>query len=168
MLFKLSGLDSSLHWDFWYYVCTYAQWGEKISEGAFLFLNISLNIGQWEIKETYRENIDAYKEIPVFFWNLLFCLYLGILPLLFYLNGEVSKKGFNFSFPFERKGNWISVNAFLYFNSKICKRSLKKVPIGKKITKMKKKNHQTIHFHEILAMPFHCRAVQVCLETMVP
>ena len=99
-------------------------------------MNISLNIGQWEIKETYRENIDAYKEIPVFFWNLLFCLYLGILPLLFYLNGEVSKKGFNCSFPFERKGNWISVNAFLYFNSKVCKRLHKKMPIGKKITKI--------------------------------
>jgi hypothetical protein len=31
-----------------------------------------------------------------------------------------------------------------------------------------KKTHQTIHFYEKLAMLFHCRAVQVCLEKLVP
>ena len=31
-----------------------------------------------------------------------------------------------------------------------------------------KQNYQTIHFYEKLSMPFHCRAVQVCLEKLVP
>jgi len=53
------------------------------------------------------------------------------LAVLIYLCGEVRKKGCNCVCPFERKGNWISVNAFLYFNSKVCKRLPKKVPIGK-------------------------------------
>jgi hypothetical protein len=56
--------------------------------------------------------------------------------LLIYLHGEVSNKGCNCSSPFERKGNWISVNAFLYFNSKVCKRLPNKMPIGKKHEKM--------------------------------
>ena len=53
--------------------------------------------------------------------KLLFCLFLmGILALLIYLCGLVSRKGC--SCPVERKGNWISVNAFLYFNSKVTKK----------------------------------------------
>jgi hypothetical protein len=50
------------------------------------------------------------------FLEPFFFLYLGILALLIYLYGEVSKKSCNCSSPFERKGNWSSVNAFLYFN----------------------------------------------------
>jgi hypothetical protein len=60
------------------------------------------------------------------------------LAVLIYLCGEVSKKGCKGVCPFERKENWISVNAFLYFNSKVCKRLPKMLPIGKKITKMYK------------------------------
>ena len=36
-----------------------------------------------------------------------------------YLCGEVSKKGCRRVCPFERKRNWISGTAFLYFNSNI-------------------------------------------------
>ena len=43
------------------------------------------------------------------------------LAVLIYLCGEVTKKGWNCGCPFERKGNWILVSAFLYFNSKVCK-----------------------------------------------
>ena len=38
----------------------------------------------------------------------------------------------------ERKGYCISVNAFLYFNSKLCKRLPKKLNMGKKSKKIKK------------------------------
>jgi hypothetical protein len=44
----------------------------------------------------------------------------------------------------------------------------KKGAYGKKNHKNEKKNYQIIYFYEKLAMPFYCRAVQVCLETMVP
>ena len=64
----------------------------------------------------------------------MFC-YLA-LPI--YLCVEVSKKGCQCQgvCPFERKGNWISVNAFLYFNSKACKRLPKELPMGKKCKKI--------------------------------
>jgi hypothetical protein len=57
---------------------------------------------------------------------------------------------------------------FPYFNSKVRNRLLKKVPMEKNPHKNAKKNYQTIHFYEKLSMPFHCRAVQVCLEKLVP
>ena len=38
------------------------------------------------------------------------------LAVLIYLCGEVSKKGCQGSCPVERKGNCISINAFVYFN----------------------------------------------------
>ena len=57
---------------------------------------------------------------------------LGILALLIYLCGVVSKKGFQGTCPVERNGNWISLNVFLYFNSMVCKRLPKKLPMGKK------------------------------------
>ena len=50
----------------------------------------------------------------------MFCL----LAVLIYLREEVSKNGCQSSCPVERKGNFISVNAFLYFmgkKSKKCK-----------------------------------------------
>ena len=40
--------------------------------------------------------------------------------------------------------------------------------MGKKNHKNAKKIHQTIRFYEKLTMPFHCRAVQVCFEKLVP
>jgi hypothetical protein len=64
----------------------------------------------------------------------MFC-YLAVLIDLF---GEVSKKGCKGVCQFERKRNWISVNAFLYFNSKVCKKLPKKDIHGKKITRMQK------------------------------
>ena len=108
------------------------------------------------------KHVPANKEI---FWT---CNVLPFCCPHLALWREEGKKGWNCGLPFERKLNWISLKGFLYFNSKVCKRLLKKVPISKKITKMQKKNHQPIHFFEKLAMPFHCRAVQVCLEALVP
>ena len=49
--------------------------------------------------------------------------------------------------PIERKGNCISVNAFLYFNSKVCKRLPKKLPMGKKNHKNVKKSCQIALFN---------------------
>ena len=54
------------------------------------------------------------------------------------LCGEVlSKKGCQGSCSDERKGNWISENNFVYFNSKVCNSLPKKLPKGKKIQKCK-------------------------------
>jgi hypothetical protein len=64
----------------------------------------------------------------------MFCL----LAVLIYFCGDVSKKGCQFACLVERKGNCILVNAFLYFNSKVCKRLPKKLPMGKKLQKCKK------------------------------
>ena len=74
--------------------------------------------------DRFRETVQILK---IFLEPAMFCH----LAVLIYLCGEVRKKGCNCVCPFERKGNWISVNAFLYFNSKVCKRLPKKVPIGK-------------------------------------
>ena len=64
----------------------------------------------------------------------MFCL----LAVLIYLREEVSKKGCQGRCSVERKENFISVNAFLYFNSNLCKRLPKKLPHGKKLQKCKK------------------------------
>ena len=66
----------------------------------------------------YKKNVIDVKEIS----EVMFCH----LAVIIYLCWEVRKKGYNCSCPFERKGNWISVNVFLYFNSKVCKRLPKK------------------------------------------
>ena len=58
----------------------------------------------------------------------IFCL----LVVLICLFEEVSKKGY----LVERKGNFISANAFLYFNSNVFKRLTNNLPLGKEITKM--------------------------------
>ena len=58
----------------------------------------------------------------------IFCL----LVVLICLFEEISKKGY----LVERKGNFISANAFLYFNSNFCKRLTNNLPLGKEITKM--------------------------------
>ena len=70
------------------------------------------------------------KEIRV----AMFCL----IAVLIDLCGEVSKKGCKGVCQFERKRNWISVNAFLYFNSKVCKRLLKRCIWEKESQKSKK------------------------------
>ena len=54
------------------------------------------------------------------------------------------------------------------FQLKSMEEVTKKGTYGENNHKNEKKNHHTIHFHEKLAMPFYCRAVQLCLETMVP
>ena len=66
------------------------------------------------------------------------------LAVLIYLCGEVRKKCCNCVCPFERKGNWISVNTFLYFNSKVCNRLPKRCTLENKSQKWK----------EIIIKPF--------------
>ena len=59
-----------------------------------------------------------------------------------HLCGEVSKNlravRVAIHYPVDKKGNLISVNAFLYFNSKVCKKLPKRLPMRKEITKMQK------------------------------
>ena len=74
----------------------------------------------------------------------MFCL----LAVLVYLCGEVSKKGCQCSCPVERKGYCISVNVFLYFNSKVFKRLPKQLS-------MRKKNHKK----NLVKLPYSAQKV---------